>query len=247
MAMKVFISYRRADSQLLAGRMAQFLDDIPAIDEVFLDVDDILPGEDFERRIGDRLARATHVFLLIGPQWAGPPGRSGQPRLFDTDDLVRREARLALNSRAQVVPILLDETRMPRPAELPEDLRSLPKLNAFVLRSAHFDEDMDDLLDVLIGQKSGRGSRWRLAPLPPRAVALRAVTGIAAGGALLVLAGIVNRLVGDDCYDLTCRLKRTFDLGADADALGLLWVLSIGVLVLAALAPFVPRWLRRRR
>ena len=69
---------------------------------------------------------------------------------------------------AEMVPILLDEAIMPAPNDLPEDLRKLSKINAFALRTSHFDEDMDDLLDALIGNKKGRGSRWRRAPRPRR-------------------------------------------------------------------------------
>lgn len=245
--MKVFLSYRRADSQVTAGRMAQFLDAVPAVDKVFLDVDDIAVGEDFEHRIRRTLAEATHVFVLIGPQWAGPAGAQGRTRIFEPEDVVRLEARLALASGLRVVPILIDDTRVPRPAELPEDLAPLTRLNAFVLRTAHFDEDMDGLLDAVIGGKKGRGSRWRLAPLTAPGIAWRALAGAAGGAVALVAAGVLNRLVADDCYDLVCTLRQGFGLTSNEDALGLLWVIAVAVLALGALAPFVPRWRLRRR
>jgi len=250
--MQVFISYRRADSQVMAGRIAQFLDAVPAVDRVFLDVDDIAPGEDFERRIQERLRHASHVFVLVGRAWPGPAGADGRPRVFSADDVVRAEVRLALASTAagkRVVPILLDDARMPSAADLPDDLKSLSRLNAFVLRSARFDDDMDALLDVLIGGKEGRGSRWRLAPLTARAIVLRALGGLAGGGVLLLLAALANRVLSDDCYDVVCRLRRSLGLGSDADALGVLWILALGVLAVAMLVPFMARIARplRRR
>lgn len=245
--MKVFLSYRRADSQVSAGRMAQFLDAIPAVNAVFLDVDGIAPGENFETKIQDMLTQVSHVFLLIGTQWAGPLGASGRTRIFDDDDMVRRETRLALASQAKVVPILLDEVRMPRPGDLPADLKALPSINAFALRTAHFDKDMDDLLDALLGNKQGRGSRWREAPLTVASVAWRAGAGLLGGVALIVGLGLGNRWADNGCYDLVCTLQATFRLSDTADALGLLWLAGIAVLGLGALAPFVPRWLRRRR
>jgi hypothetical protein len=245
--MKVFLSYRRADSQVSAGRMAQFLDAIPAVDAVFLDVDGIAPGENFETKIQDTLARVSHVFLLIGAQWAGPTGASGRTRLFDDDDMVRRETRLALASGAMVVPILLDEARMPAPGDVPEDLKALPSINAYALRTSHFDEDMDDLLDALLGNKQGRGSRWRDAPLTIAGVAWRAGAGLLGGVALMVGLGLVNRWADKSCYDLVCTLQSALGLGDPADALGLLWLAGIVVLGLGALSPFVPRWWRRRR
>jgi TIR domain len=244
--MNVFLSYRRADSQVTAGRMAQFLDGTPAIDEVFLDVDNIGVGENFEQAIQATLDKVSHVFVLIGPQWQGPAGTPGRARIFDADDMVRQETRIALLSKATVVPILIDEARMPRAGELPDELRGLPKINAFALRTAHFDEDMDNLLDVLLGQRRGRGSRWRLAPLTPTGIALRALGGLLLGGVVLLSLGLANRYLGDDCYDLTCTLKKYFDIVSDADALGLVSVLALGVLVIGAVVPFLPRWLRRR-
>lgn len=245
--MRIFLSYRRADAQVTAGRMAQFLDSVSAVDEVFLDVDAIGIGEHVEDRIEATLAKSTHVFVLIGPQWKGPPGDSGCPRIFDTDDIVRREVGIALRSGLRVVPILLDEARMPRASELPDDLNELSKINAFSLRTAQFDEDMDNLLDVLIGNRQGRGSRWRLAPLTAAGIALRAFAGLAAGAVLLLALAVANRYVADECYDLTCTIRKTFGIAAEADALGLLLLLVAGVLVLSALVPFVPRLLRRRR
>ncbi len=249
--MKVFISYRRADSQATAGRMAQFLDGIPAVDEVFLDVDGIAPGENFERKIQDTLAEVSHAFVLIGPQWAGPVGASGKTRLFDDEDMVRREVRLTLASKALLVPILLDDTRMPRPAELPPELKSLSSINAFSLRTAHFDEDMDDLLDALLGTKpggrQGRGSRWRQAPLTWAGAAWRLAAGLAAGVALMVGAGLANRWADNGCYDLVCTLQASFGIGDAADALGLLWTIGIAVLALGAAAPFAWRRWRGRR
>jgi len=245
--MKVFLSYRRADSQVSAGRMAQFLDAIPAVDAVFLDVDGIAPGENFETKIQNTLAQVSHVFLLIGTQWAGPVGASGRTRIFDDDDMVRRETRLALASKAKVVPILLDDARMPRPADVPPDLKALPSVNAFSLRTAHYDEDMDDLLDALLGNKQGRGSRWREAPLTAAGVAWRVGAGLLGGVALMVALGLANRWAENSCYDLACTLQKVFGITDTADALGLLWLVGIAVLALGALAPFVPRWLRRRR
>ena len=244
--MKVFLSYRRADSQATAGRMAQFLDAIPAVDEVFLDVDGISPGENFESRIQHTLAQVSHVFVLIGPQWAGPVGAGGKTRLFDDDDMVRREVQLALASQVRLVPLLIDDTRAPRPAELPPDLKALSSINAFSLRTAHFDEDMDDLLDALLGNKQGRGSRWRQAPLTLAGAAWRVAAGLAAGAAVMVGAGLANRWADNGCYDLACTLQATFGIADHADVMGLLWIVGITVLGAGAAAPFVLRRWRGR-
>lgn len=242
--MKLFLSYRRADSQATAVRMAQFLEQVPAVKELFLDVADIDPGEDFEQRIRGTLAAASHVFVLIGNAWLGPS--AGRPRIFDDADLVRLELQLALRSGLRVVPVLIDDARMPSAQQLPAELRALTTLNAFALRSTHFERDMDELLESLLGRKR-RGSRWRGAKPGPLGIAARAGGGLAVGAVLLIGAGLLNRLLSDDCYDLVCRLKTSLGIGADADALGLLWLIVCVVLGVSMLLPFLPRWLARRR
>jgi hypothetical protein len=251
--MKVFLSYRRADSQATAGRLAQFLDGIHVVDKVFLDVDGIAPGEQFEQKIQSTLAEATHVFVLIGPQWAGPArsadaqGAPGATRIFDADDMVRRETQLALAGGVKLIPVLLDETRMPRPDELPDDLKPLAKINAYSLRTAHFNEDMDALLDTLLGNKPGRGSRWRQAPLTLAGVAWR-VLGGAVGGALLLLAlAMINYFADGGNGSFTRRLQDSFGIDDYEDAAYLVIVGCSVVLGLGALAPFVPQLLKRRR
>jgi len=245
--MKVFLSYRRADSLVTAGRMAQFLDDVRAIEEVFLDIDSIGVGENFEQKIRDTLTKASHVFVLMGSEWHGPAGNSGRARIFDADDMVSQELRIALRSKVIIVPILVDDARMPRATELPDELRELPKITAFALRTTHFEEDMDNLLDVLLGQRKGRGSRWHLARLTPAGIAVRVLMGFLVGGAVLLGVGLANRFLANDCYDLTCTLKKSLGIDSDADARGLLSALVLGVLALSCVAPFLPRLLRRRQ
>ena len=64
--------------------------------------------------------------------------------------------------------------------------------------------------------------------------------------ALLLAVALANRYLGGDCYDLTCALGKRLGL-ADDEALGVLWLVVLGVPVLAALVPFVWRALRQRR
>lgn len=242
--MNVFLSYRRADSQATAARMAAFLEQVPAVKQLFFDAADIELGEDYERSIRTRMAAASHAFVLIGNAWRG--SEPGRDRLNEADDVVQLEVRLALQGGVRTVPILIDDARMPAAAQLPAELQPLAKLNAFALRSAHFERDMDDLLESLLG-RTRRGSRWQAARLTPLAVLRRALFGAAAGAALVLLAALVNRYLLDDCYDLVCRVRQTFDIAGDDEALGLLWLIVLAILALGSLLAFVPRWWSLRR
>lgn len=245
--MDIFISYRRADSQVTAGRMAQFLDAVPAVDAVFLDVDGIEIGEKFEHRIEATLAQSSHVFVLIGAHWAGRNEDRANARIFDDDDMVRRETRMALASGRKLVPILLDGTPMPTSKDLPPDLAGLPKINGFALRTAQFDEDMDALLDDLITGKRGRGSRWRQGPLGALGIGLRLLGGALGGVVAMLVLALLNRIFNDNCPALDCALGRAVGRTGEAEALGLLWTFGLMVVVIGAILPFVPRWLRRKR
>lgn len=247
--MKLFISYRRADTQTVARSMKTFLDPIPRIDEVFLDFDEIGVGEDFEQAIQSSLAKSSHCLVLIGKDYLGAStGPEGTARIFDPQDFVRREAALALNSEARVIPVLVDGAPMPGGDDLPEELKQLPKLNAFQLRTSHFNADMDDLLDVVFGEKKGRGSRWRRPKLTFAGALLRASLGLAGGAAALVATGILSDIMaqsGGGCGSLACRMQQVFGFERQEDALGAVMLFAAMVLGLSAFAPFLARILRK--
>ena len=243
--MKVFISYRRADTQALALLLARSLARMPGLEAVFLDVDDIELAESFRRKILAEMPKASHVFVLIGPQWRGPQGTAGDARIFDADDMVRQEIELALQGPAKVVPILVDGARMPAETELPPTLRPLSQINAFALRTAHFDADTDLLMRKLIR----RDVSSPLLPLSLGAVLMRATLGLAAAGLVILAAGLATLVWGGECRDsgLWCVVQRVLGLTHEDDARGVTILLMLAVASLGAVAPFIPRWLARQR
>jgi hypothetical protein len=242
---RVFISYRRDDSAATAGHMAELLSNIPAIKGVFLDVENIESGEDFQQRIQSSLDKCSHVLVLIGPDWSGPVGTDGKRRIFEPHDFVRWEARLSLQSQVKVIPILLDAATMPRAADLPEDLHALPRINAFSLRTSHFRQDMDDLLDVVLGNKKERGSRWAKPRLTVLGVAARLAGGLVSAGALVLGVAVVSNLMTQQ--SLSFHVRNAFGLETTLDAQGPLMMMISAVLVAGAIAPFLPRLLMKRR
>ena len=68
------------------------------------------------------------MLAVIGPRWVGV---AGDPRRLDNPgDFVRIELEGALKRRLPVIPILIDRTPMPSPADLPDSLASLAFCNA---------------------------------------------------------------------------------------------------------------------
>jgi hypothetical protein len=87
----VFISYRREDSAAVAGRLYDRL--IERVDEssVFMDVEAIEPGLDFQLVIDAQIAKCVVLLVLIGERWLAAADSRGNRRLEDPDDVVRIE------------------------------------------------------------------------------------------------------------------------------------------------------------
>src|SRR5215510_12349085 len=65
----VFISYRRDDASGHAGRLSGRLVARLGASRVFMDVQDIQPGQNFAQAIDRTLAQCDHVLAVIGPRW----------------------------------------------------------------------------------------------------------------------------------------------------------------------------------
>lgn len=149
--LSVFISYRRDDAAGSAGRIHDTLVKRFGSGHVFMDVGDIEPGEDFVRVVTDILGRCTAVVVVIGRGWATATDDDGARRLEDPQDYVRAEVASALTSGAAVYPVLVDGARMPRPGDLPADLRPLATLNAIEISPTRYQYDVGRLVGAIRG------------------------------------------------------------------------------------------------
>src|SRR5579862_6125194 len=68
---RIAISYRRADSSAIAGRICDALLAQYGKESVFMDIDDIPFGIDFRSHIQDVLQRTEVLIAVIGPNWLG--------------------------------------------------------------------------------------------------------------------------------------------------------------------------------
>lgn len=145
MSKNVFISYRREDSGGHAGRLCDRLTARFGGAHVFMDVQDIVPGQNFAKSIDDTLAACAVVLAVIGPRWL----ESIQRRERDAEDFVRIEISAALARDIVVIPVLVGGARMPPGEELPAPLSALRHRNAFDIRDERFDEDAVLLSDAI--------------------------------------------------------------------------------------------------
>jgi hypothetical protein len=144
---KVFISYRREDTPGHAGRLYDRLQQEFGADNVFIDVDTLLPGDDFVDAIGQTLNQCDLMIALIGPRWLTATDDRGRPRLDDQSDFVRVEIQTALERRIRTVPVLVERASMPLEQQLPEPLRPLARRQAIELTDTRWASDVGALVE----------------------------------------------------------------------------------------------------
>lgn len=132
---RVFISYRRSDSNDVCGRLYDRLERELKAENVFKDVDNIPYGVDFVEYLDQQVKQCTCLLAVIGPTWVSAADDSGNRRLHDPNDFVRIEIELALKRNIVVVPVLVKGAVMPSTGDLPESLQPLVRRNGISLRN----------------------------------------------------------------------------------------------------------------
>lgn len=168
----LFISYRREDTQYLAGRLFDRLESRYGEGRVFMDVDGIDPGLDFGEAIEEQLDQCNVLIALIGPNWLNIADARGRRRLDNPDDLVRFEIATGLRRGIPVIPVLADKTLLPDRDELPDDLIALARRQSVRLAHSSFNADVAGLLDGLdrlFARQVRERERWaeQAAPVSP--------------------------------------------------------------------------------
>jgi hypothetical protein len=125
----IFINYRRGDTSTTASRLCEWLAGRYGDDQVFMDVEAIVPGRPWREAIDRAVGASDLVLAVIGKDWLAELNR----RLVDKDDFVRHELDAALRRDVSVIPVLTEGARMPRADELPESLAPLSEYQAFEL------------------------------------------------------------------------------------------------------------------
>jgi hypothetical protein len=93
-----------------------------------------------------------HVVLaIIGPTWCSIKHEDGTRRLDDPNDFVRLEIASALAREIAVIPVLVHDAKMPRPEDLPENLKELAFRNSVEITHARWNSDVQ-LLTAALGR-----------------------------------------------------------------------------------------------
>ena len=199
----IFISYRREDTEGHAGRLFRDLAERFGRELVFMDVAGIEPGRDFRRVIEQQVASCGVLLALIGKDWLTVTDGEGRRRLDDPIDFVRLETASALKRDIPVVPVLVHGARIPRPEQLPEDLRELAYRNSVELTHARWESDVQVLIKALLPYVDAPPEGMAIQPLSPIERSKQWWPKAAAAAALLIALVVGIYLVFDKVEEPT--------------------------------------------
>lgn len=148
---QIFISYRRADSQAISGRIYDRLVEAFGRNNVFKDVDEIPPGSSFAEVLETELRKCNVLLVVIGEKWVNITDDEGNRRLDNAEDFVRIEVERGL-SRPDllVIPVMVDNASVPDAEDLPGSLAKIPSLQVVHVRhDPDFHRDMGRLISFL--------------------------------------------------------------------------------------------------
>ena len=91
---KIFISYRRSNSEDVASECVHLKDEFG--EKVFKDVYSIKPGHDFRQALTNAVQLSDVVLAVIGERWLTASEEHGDRRLGNPDYFVRLELETAL-------------------------------------------------------------------------------------------------------------------------------------------------------
>ena len=149
--LRIFISYRRSDTQAAARQLAEAIKTRFGEENVFFDTKSLDLGVSWESEITQRVDAADVVLALIGPSWVAIADERGGRRVLDpgAEDVLRIEIETALRGGSRVVPVLVDDAEMPARDRLPRPFKPLTRLQAATLRHSSWDQDVEALVASL--------------------------------------------------------------------------------------------------
>jgi len=140
----IFISYRRDDTQSEARVIFEQLKANYGEERVFFDHESIEIGSKFPNNIANNIKKSIVVLVIIGKEWLNLEKKNGQK------DWVRQEIETALKNNVKVLPVLIENARMPEKDELPESIQSITDINAAEFRLGRdYEPDLKNLKDSI--------------------------------------------------------------------------------------------------
>lgn len=147
-AVKLFISYRRADSEHAAQRVRERLQARFGDEAVFIDRE-MPPGVDWSETLARNVEQSTGLVVMIGERFVEllkQDAASGEP------DPMLAEIVAAIQAGKRLYPVVTGLRDMPTPQDLPPELHPLLQQNAVFAPAPYFDAAMDALIKAIAAQ-----------------------------------------------------------------------------------------------
>ena len=178
---KIFISYRRDDSNDAAHRIYDRLVKAFGRRNVFIDVDNIKLGSNFMAEIEEFLITNCDVMLvIIGEDWLHSTDDEGNQRLFNRVDFVRHEVEIGIrhSRKIHMIPVVLNDTNMPSENELPPSIAVMAGINAAFVHRDRFESDVERLIKKIRSDTTTPRQASSFLPWVIAAVAVLALVGV---------------------------------------------------------------------
>ena len=146
---KIFLCYRREDTQWFARSVYQSLASKYGREQVFRDIDSTPAGVRFSTWIESRVGQCDVMVVLIGHAWSSAAHHSGQRRLESPKDWVRQEIETALGRDIPIIPVRVQGAPMPSEDELPLSIAELAGFQSAEVTDSRWDFDVDLLIRAI--------------------------------------------------------------------------------------------------
>jgi hypothetical protein len=149
---RIFLNYRRLDSQDSADRIYEALSKWLPAKNILMDVDrkSLIPGLPVRKQLVDLVSSCNLMLVLINNKWVDElTRRSIRHEKGEDLDFVRTEivAALEKGDSMPIVPVLLGETATPIAKDLPPDVSHLMERSAVRLTRENFSSDLQLLIE----------------------------------------------------------------------------------------------------
>ncbi|WP_062648931.1 toll/interleukin-1 receptor domain-containing protein [Streptomyces maremycinicus] len=149
MAPNIFINFRRADTDCVGPQLDSALRNEFGAEAVFRDQRSLLHGLDYRKQLERAVRKCDLLLAVMGSRWASVQDNAGRRYIDDANDWVRKEIALALAYETPVIPVLIDNARLPDTSELPSELQALTHHQACYFRPHQEHIDLPPLIAAI--------------------------------------------------------------------------------------------------
>ena len=146
---KIFLCYRREDTQGFARGIYQDLADNYGHEQVFRDIDSIPAGARWSDWIESRVSQCSVMIVLIGNIWLSAKDNAGKRRLDSSKDWVRQEIKAALTRGIPIIPVRVQGAPMPSEEDLPPSIADLTGFQSAEVTDSRWAFDVGRLVEAI--------------------------------------------------------------------------------------------------